>query len=972
MESDTKSSTGDTALSSRSSSSPPSTINDDHSYIVEIYVSVKHRYCDLVLNHPWKTILTTLGFSFTLVILSVAFHYQVFDFDPVKGFETRGTTLANARLTLDAIKRTATSPFHIMNSQFEKNIKKRQAKVFKVNARPPDNVTTTSGKTTERVNDETASLSTTLEPISINYDDYGADPEPKIGDLADPCVQYMALGERIPYQVIDYSAKIILEVDDRKLFTVDVFRKLCEVDRIIDAEVETSAYKPRKIFVKNSFNLPFYANCLNFTTPNTCEAINVHDIETLRITIAKCRKNSSLPICSSQLFGQIFNYLLPRSKNSNYVSILLKIAASDGGGGSLQFYNKLLESLKNHLAPEIILKGAFFNVKNNEFLHALANDTKIASISAVLVLSCFLFYTRSVFYTFIIFVIFFLSMGIAFFFYTVILRINFFPALNVLVLVLMIAVGADDAFLLLVYYRRYKKLKVEPYQIGEPYIPLYKEHDRVIRAIRASMRHSLASMFVTSATTAVAFISNLSSDIIVLRCFGVYASLTIIVNYLLVIFLLPSTMVLCCKEGHKKFLPNVDIASKIAYVVFRYRYFLVVAAITATVAAGIAVFLKPGLSLPRFNPTKLLTNSHPYEWYDNNGHIFNFEWQRRWKFIENYIIGVEPIQKTSFFNPYKVYNLNVREIAPTRLNLEQIEQNIDAIIVKRGHVGYKSWLSKFRTSNSTCSKLEVVGSDCFLEFARKLLPSPVCEDFAVTPSDGPIFDKKFKLLGYYISVPSNVTVTMDSNDVEKIAEEIDKNCKQMVPVDGYPRMCLTTADMTRYYDIIATLRSSTLYSVTISVLVSMAVVILCTRRILLSIVSVTVVCGVILWTIALSILFGWELSVVESTIIVLTIGLSFDFTLHFAVSYRDNKENCAEIRISSCLSSAGRACLLGAITSILCGIPLLFAYTAAFTQVGSLLLTLGVTSLCGATIAFPAALACWTTLCSRNVYIVRF
>ncbi|ETN87140.1 hypothetical protein NECAME_01299 [Necator americanus] len=864
---------------------------EDVGQLAQMRIVIFSRYCDLVLNHPWKTILTTLGFSFTLVILSVAFHYQVFDFDPVKGFETRGTTLANARLTLDAIKRTAASPFHIMNSQFEKNIKKRQAKVFQVNARPPDNVTTTSGKTTERVNDETASLSTTLEPISINYDDYGADPEPKIGDLADPCVQYMALGERIPYQVIDYSAKIILEVDDRKLFTVDVFRKLCEVDRIIDAEVETSAYKPRKIFVKNSFNLPFYANCLNFTTPNTCEAINVHDIETLRITITKCRKNYSLPICSSQLFGQIFNYSLPRSKNSNYVSILLKIAASDGGGGSLQFYNKLLESLKNHLAPEIILKGAFFNVKNSKFLHALANDTKIASISAVLVLSCFLFYTRSVFYTFVIFVIFFLSMGIAFFFYTVILRINFFPALNVLVLVLMIAVGADDAFLLLVYYRRYKKLKVEPYQIGEPYIPLYKEHDRVIRAIRASMRHSLASMFVTSATTAVAFISNLSSDIIVLRCFGVYASLTIIVNYLLVIFLLPSTMVLCCKEGHKKFLPNVDIASKIAYVVFRYRYFLVVAAITATVAAGIAVFLKPGLSLPRFNPTK------------------------------------------------------------------------------------------------------VVGSDCFLEFARKFLPSPVCEDFAVTPSDGPIFDKKFKLLGYYISVPSNVTVTMDSNDVEKIAEEIDKNCKQMVPVDGYPRMCLTTADMTRYYDIIATLRSSTLYSVTISVLVSMAVVILCTRRVLLSIVSVTVVCGVILWTIALSILFGWELSVVESTIIVLTIGLSFDFTLHFAVSYRDNKENCAEIRIrfvfatsarlcwkkkperllcSSCLSSAGRACLLGAITSILCGIPLLFAYTAAFTQVGSLLLTLGVTSLCGATIAFPAALACWTTLCSRNVYIVRF
>ncbi|PIO61116.1 hypothetical protein TELCIR_17369, partial [Teladorsagia circumcincta] len=34
----------------------------------------------------------------------------------------------------------------------------------------------------------------------------------------------------------------------------------------------------------------------------------------------------------------------------------------------------------------------------------------------------------------------------------------------------------------------------------------------------------------------------------------------------------------------------------------------------------------------------------------------------------------------------------------------------------------------------------------------------------------------------------------------------------------------------------------------------------------------------------------------------------------------------------SCLSSPGRASTLGAITSVLCGIPLLFANTAAFAQ----------------------------------------
>ncbi|KAK6036475.1 hypothetical protein COOONC_26020, partial [Cooperia oncophora] len=132
----------------------------------------------------------------------------------------------------------------------------------------------------------------------------------------------------------------------------------------------------------------------------------------------------------------------------------------------------------------------------------------------------------------------------------------------------------------------------------------------------------------------------------------------------------------------------------------------------------------------------------------------------------------------------------------------------------------------------------------------------------------------------------------------------------------------------------------------------------------------------------------WELSVVESTIIVLTIGLSFDFTLHFAVSYRDEIEKEVKVRISSCLSSAGRACLLGAITSVLCGIPLLFANTAAFAQgmegsgklslpfdfgqVGSMLLTLGITSLCGATILFPAVLMCMTDISRKRIYSVHF
>ncbi|VDK53762.1 unnamed protein product [Cylicostephanus goldi] len=176
-------------------------------------------------------------------------------------------------------------------------------------------------------------------------------------------------------------------------------------------------------------------------------------------------------------------------------------------------------------------------------------------------------------------------------------------------------------------------------------------------------------------------------------------------------------------------------------------------------------------------------------------------------------------------------------------------------------------------------------------------------------------------------------MTTDSKVLEAVAQEIEANCKNMLAVGDLPIICLPSALLAKFYDVIATFPSTTLYSVIISVAVSLLVVILCTRRLVLSLLAVAVVSGVILWTIAVSILTGWELSVVESTIIILTIGLSFDFTLHMAVSYRDSKEILVEDRIGSCLSSAGRACVLGATTSILSGFPLIFGNTAAFTQV---------------------------------------
>lgn len=80
--------------------------------------------------------------------------------------------------------------------------------------------------------ENSATVGTTLEPISIDYNDYGVDSQPKTEDLLDACVQYSAMGKIVPYHYMDYMAKIILEVDEDKVELLSI--NFCFINQFID------------------------------------------------------------------------------------------------------------------------------------------------------------------------------------------------------------------------------------------------------------------------------------------------------------------------------------------------------------------------------------------------------------------------------------------------------------------------------------------------------------------------------------------------------------------------------------------------------------------------------------------------------------------------------------------------------------------------------------------------------------------
>ncbi|CAK5054126.1 unnamed protein product [Meloidogyne enterolobii] len=78
-------------------------------------------------------------------------------------------------------------------------------------------------------------------------------------------------------------------------------------------------------------------------------------------------------------------------------------------------------------------------------------------------------------------------------------------------------------------------------------------------------------------------------------------------------------------------------------------------------------------------------------------------------------------------------------------------------------------------------------------------------------------------------------------------------------------------------------------------------------------------------------LLGWEIGVLEAVILVVVVGLSFDYTLHFGATMPSKV--CPKHALQMAIRGAIRPILMSTVSSILAGAVMLFAETHAFFQV---------------------------------------
>ena len=107
---------------------------------------------------------------------------------------------------------------------------------------------------------------------------------------------------------------------------------------------------------------------------------------------------------------------------------------------------------------------------------------------------------------------------------------KFFPFLNLIALFLIMGVGADDIFVYVDAWRQsFAKLP---------------ESCSLDQRLSWTLRRAGTAMMVTTATTAISFLANMTNPITAMKGFGLFTACVIVSDFLLMIIFIPATLTL--------------------------------------------------------------------------------------------------------------------------------------------------------------------------------------------------------------------------------------------------------------------------------------------------------------------------------------------------------------------------------------------------------------------------------------------
>ena len=825
--------------------------------------------------------------------------------------------------------------------------------------------------------------------------------------------------------------------EDGNIFSAQAMHDICRSEDTLIQPYLMNILKSRQIRKKffadkhtfpdircRSHSLPWYI--LLYLGKDSC--FDIDDVDMLRIKdlLTRCfplyqsgalKDNSPPPDndpmgeCYKQDYVfTIFEYLIDsnfvqKSESLQYTMLIAHTLQK----GDFPFYFISVFDGHDMTTGDVEVVGFFRKLgkKLAMFAHYVSSDLWLFTLAVSLILFIMLIYLQSVALVIATLINIAFSFSIAYFFYHIVMGIEFFPFLNLLSGIVIIAVAADDVF---VYYDTWHKIKNDRarLKIG------IQQPDGTELAIVASetFKHATVAIFVTSFTTAAAFFANCVSSITVIKCFGLFSGMVILANFILMITWTPTVIIIIerlskkytfkkctwlflISDGMHKF--ERQLFDKYIPLLISKLWFVCIIVFTGLGISGFfAIFYWPKLHLPTNTYVQLFTRGTGMlmEKYEKDlQYKFPFaartQQEEMNKMKVQFVWGVHPKDNGHVFDsdPYHSASL----IADDSFNMTSIDAQVWLMDFCQ-----KIMNQSFVDSPRICAfdfYLDILRSNCGgSEYSMMLLPCCGIKSFPVDSGklefclpilDGvgyliltnkskhsshselelydvsgrPIFDRKTnKPSAFFMNIFTNLKATSAYSDMIKVYDKMNDYANDALattPVGLQHGWWGAQPDLI-LYDLQKSLEYGVFYSISASLAVTLAMMLITSLNVLVTIIAAITITFVIASTLGCLVLSGWVLNILESLTLSLAVGLSIDFTIHYGVAYKLSKKNTSKEKMHDSVSKVGSAVAMAALTTFAAGAAMMPTRIIAYKELGCFLMLVMVFSWSFSTFFFQA------------------
>jgi len=642
----------------------------------------------------------------------------------------------------------------------------------------------------------------------------------------------------------------------------------------------------------------------------------------------------------------------------------------------LDFYD-IYESFDE--ADGTTVRGVY-NVETDEIIHEKTEesqnaDVNIALVSLGITIFALLAHSKSPWLTLIGFLQIVTAVPLAYFFYSSITRIKFFPILNLVGLFVASAIGADDIFVATDKWRNAR--------VASPKEATTEDIAEV------ALPDAAGAMFLTTATTSVAFISTCICPIAPILCFAAYCGLLVTFNYVLnVCVVFPalclydiwqqsgSTSRFVDIRNKKKELkinndeeeeeeadqedsnsdtspkkekkePKHRIMSFLYNRLHRFRWLILGVCL---VSSGISIYYSLQMPLPESMDVRLLPESNSLE--------LHYAWRANllnkilWRpvTVVYVIFGLDMGDTGTASNPDTLSKLLLDDTfnpssEKAQLYLRDFCSNFFAedFVIQTEDCAmneFEIWLWEQSYSDApsvayseNCDGVKALPVQqnnfhpCIIAWSKET------DNISVLQEDG-----KVRVLMITAAVDLDFSSSLDEIAVSwNRFEDFFKDQIAVAP-KGVNKF-FNASFMWWYWDASVQMTKTAFGSGAITLGFAALIVILSSKSFVLTVLSVATVFFILVTSTATLVGMGWELGFLESICFSILIGISCDFVIHFCHAYKHFTGKVdRQLRTRFAVVDMGPSILAAAVTTIMAASVMLFCTTPFFTKFATILL----------------------------------